>query len=71
MKHRGEFKVFPVGMMGIRMKKDFPDGSYGEESACSARDPGSVPWSGRSPGEENGKPLQYSYLGNSMDRGVW
>ena len=33
--------------------------------------PGSVPGSGRSPGEENGNPLQYSCLENSMDRGVW
>ena len=34
-------------------------------------DPGSIPGSGRSPGEENGNPLQYSCLENSMDRGVW
>ena len=32
---------------------------------------GSDPWAGRSPGEENGNPLQYSYLGNAMDRGAW
>ena len=41
----------------------------GKESACSAGDPGSIPWSGRSPGEGNGYPLQYSCLENSMDRG--
>ena len=35
------------------------------------RDPGSVPGSGRSPGEGNGNPLQYSCLENPMDRGVW
>ena len=32
---------------------------------------GLIPESGRSPGEENGNPLQYSSLGNSMDRGAW
>ena len=38
------------------------------ESACNAGDPGSIPGSGGFPGEENGNPLQYSCLGNSMDR---
>ena len=46
----------------------FPDGSDGKESACNAGDLGSIPQSGRSPGEENGYPLQYSCLKNSMDR---
>ena len=41
------------------------------ESACNAGDPGSVPGLGRSPGEGNGNPLQYSCLGNHMDRGAW
>ena len=49
----------------------FPDGSDGKESACNAGDPGSVPESGRSLGEGNGYPLQYSCLENSMDRGAW
>jgi len=49
----------------------FPGGSNGKESTCSAEDPGSIPGLGRSPGEENGYPLQYSCLENSMDRGVW
>ena len=49
----------------------FPGGSDGEESACNARDLGSTPGSGRSPGEGNGYPLQYSCLENSMDRGAW
>ena len=40
-------------------------------SAGSGDDAGSVPESGRSPGEGNGNPLQYSCLENSMDRGVW
>ena len=46
----------------------FPDGSDGKESACNAGDLGSIPQSGRSPGEENGYPLQYFCLKNSMDR---
>ena len=44
--------------------------SVGKESACDAGDPGSIPGSGRSPGEGNGKPLQYSFLDNRMDRGA-
>ena len=40
-------------------------------SACNAGDPGCIPGSGRSPGEGNGNPLQYSCLKNSMDRGAW
>ena len=43
----------------------------GKKSAHQARDVGSIPGSGRSPGEGNGNPLQYSCLGNSMDRGAW
>ena len=50
---------------------DFPCGSDGKESACSAGDLGSIPGLGRSPGEGNGYPLQYSGLENSMDRGTW
>ena len=42
-----------------------------KKSACCVGDPGSIPGSGRSTGEENGNPLQYSYLENSMDRGAW
>ena len=52
-------------------KVEFPGGSDSKESTCDARDPGSVPGSGRSPGEGNGYPLQYSYLENSLDRGAW
>ena len=48
----------------------FPGGSDGKESACSARDLGLIPGSGRCPGEGNGNPLQYSCLENSMDRGA-
>ena len=49
----------------------FPGGSDGKESACSAGDLSSIPGSGRSPGEGNGNPLQYSCLENPMDRGAW
>ena len=45
----------------------FPDSSAGKESACNAGDPGSIPGSGRSPGEVKGYPRQYSGLENSMD----
>ena len=38
---------------------------------ANAGDSGSIPRSGRSPGEKNGNPLQYSYLENPMDRGAW
>ena len=48
-----------------------PGGSEGKASACDAGDPGSIPGSGRSPGEGNGNPLQYSCLENPMDRGAW
>ena len=49
----------------------FPGGSDGEESACNAGDLGSIPGLGRSPGEGNGNPLQYSCLENSMNGGTW
>ena len=48
-----------------------PYSSDGKESACNAGDLGSILGSGRSPGEGNGYPLQYSCLENSMDGGAW
>ena len=48
-----------------------PGGSDGEESAFNVGDPGSSPGLGRSPGEGNGNPLQYSCLENPMDREAW
>ena len=48
-----------------------PSGSDGKESACNAGDPGLIPGFRRSPGEGNGNPLQYSCLGNPMDREAW
>ena len=49
----------------------FSDSSDGKESACDIGDQGSIPGLGRYPGEGNGNPLQYSCLGNPMDRGDW
>ena len=49
----------------------FSGGSDGKKSAFNIGDVGSIPWSGRSPGEGNGYPLQYSCLENSIDRGAW
>ena len=52
----------------------FPDGASGKDLPVNAGDvraTGSIPGSGRSPGGGNGNPLQYSCLGNPMDRGVW
>ena len=49
----------------------FPGGSQDKASACNGGDLGSIPGSGRSPGEGNGHPLQHSCLENPMDRGAW
>ena len=51
--------------------QSFPGGSVVKNSPANAGDAGSVPGSGKSPGEENGNPFQYSCLGNPMDRGTW
>ena len=52
------------------MKKDFPGGSDGKASAYNVGNPGSIPGSGKSPGEGNGNPLQYSCLENPVDGGA-
>jgi len=49
----------------------FPGGSDSKESVFSAGDTSLIPESGKSPGEGNGNPLQYSCLENSMDREAW
>ena len=49
----------------------FPGGSEVKASACNVGDLGSIPGLGRSLGEGNGNPLQYSHLENPMDRGAW
>ena len=51
--------------------QDLPCGSDGKVSAYNAGDLGSIPGLGRSSGEGNGNPLQYSCLENSMDGGAW
>ena len=52
-------------------RNNFPGGSDGQVSAYNAGDLGSIPGLGRSPGEGQGNPLQYSCLENPMDRGAW
>ena len=55
----------------VHVYKGFPGGSDSKPSACSVGDVGSIPGLGRSPGEENGNPLQSSCLENPMDTGTW
>ena len=50
---------------------DFPGDSVTKNPPANTGDMGAIPGLGRSPGEENGNPLQCSYLGNPMDRGEW
>ena len=71
------YKVFlnfcpPFALLILANKgMGFPGGSDGKESACNAGDLDSIPESGRSPVEGKGYPLQYSCLGNPMNRGAW
>ena len=58
------------GQAYVLVSLGFPGGSDGKESAYNAGDLGLIPGSGRSPGEGNGYPLQYSFLENPMDRGA-
>ena len=79
--YRGEFKARSIkhrsGLMAwsfcasIFSPLGFPYSSVGKESTCRAGDLGSIPGSGRSPGEGNGNPLQYPCLENLMDAGAW
>ena len=57
--------------MVIELLVGFPSGLDSRESDYNVGDMGSVPGLGRSPGEGNGSPLQYSCLENPMDRGAW
>ena len=59
-----------TGPPGNSIFKGYSGGSGSQESACSEGDPGSIPKSGRSPGEWNSNPLRYYCLGNPMDRGA-
>ena len=63
----------PCGLAKKKNKilRGFPGGSEGKVSACNMGDQGSIPGSGRYPGEGNGNPLQYSCLENAMDGGAW
>ena len=56
---------------GYKRTGGLPQWLRGKESTCNAGDPSLIPGFRRSPGEGNGYPLQYSYLGNPMDRGAW
>ena len=63
---------FPLKNQGYRqILTGFPGGLEVKASASNARDLGSIPGLGRTPGEGNGNSLQYSCLGNPMDRGAW
>ena len=53
------------------LTEDFPGGSDSKASVYNVGDLGSIPGSGRFPGEGNGNPLQYPCLENPMDRGAW
>ena len=57
--------------MSVKGREGFPGGSDSNEFVCNAEDLVLIPRLGRSSGEGNGKPLQYSCLENSMDRGGW
>ena len=66
-----ETSPFPLGQMDIVSTTGLPCSSDGKESAYDEGDLGSIPGSGRSSGEGNGNPLQYSSLENPKDRGLW
>ena len=61
-----QFSLLPVVMVNLA----FPGGSDGKESVCHAGDLGLIPGLGRFLGERNSSPLQYSYLGNSTNKGA-
>ena len=67
----GSFIGLPTNSTTPLYREGFPGGSDGKEPACSAEDLSSVPGLGRSPGEGNGNPLQYSCLENPRERGAW
>ena len=66
-----EFIGWLMFLVFTPMILSFPGSSVDKESACNAGDWGSIPGLGRSPGEGNGNPLQYSCLENPMDRRAW
>ena len=62
---------FVYGNRFFKAILDFPSGSAEKESTCNARDLSSIPGLGRSPGDRNSNPLQYSCLENSMEYSPW
>ena len=72
LQERGISQTLPAPFLYVCLTPTlgFPGGSDSKESACDAGDQGSIPGSGRSPGEGKGNPLQYSCLENPMDRGA-
>ena len=56
--------------VGMAFRASLVAQTVGKASACNARDLGSIPGSGRSPGDRNGNPLQHSCLENPMDGGA-
>ena len=70
-KNKLKKKISKKGRSLQMCKGDFPGDSDGKASAYNAGDPGSIPGLGRSPGEGNGSPLQYSCLENPMDGRAW
>ena len=70
-KRKGTINVNNENSLNKGDEMGFPGASHGKEPTCNVGDPDSVPGLGRSPGEGNGNPLQYSCLENSMDRGAW
>ena len=67
----GKVTSLLFNMLSRFVTSGFPGGSDGKASACNLGDPGSIPGLGRSSGEGNGNPLQYSCLKNFMDGGAW
>ena len=65
------FMLSPLPLWVYPDASGFPGGSDGKASACNVGDVGLIPGSGRSPGEGNGNPPQYSCLENSIDGGAW
>ena len=63
--------VFFFSFNTTKITRGFPGYSLVKNLPANTGDTGLIPGSGRSPGEENGNPLQYSCLGNPMDRGAW
>ena len=64
-------KISPLSNTQVTKDIGFSDGSVVKNMPANVGDMDLIPESGRSPGEENGNPLQYSCLGNPMKRGAW